>query len=290
MKEVIKVSDILYKVKTKIIIDSISFSVNDSDSFALLGENGSGKSTLIDLILNDLRSDNGNVIFFGKQKNNFNNIGIVYDHLPLFPLLKVNEIIRYFTTIHKLDYKEIKILYFEIFEIEKIANSFIKELSQGERKRVGLLLSIIHNPTLLILDEPFANLDPTITDRIWRILRQDNRTIFFTTHNWKDVEKLATKIGFIYEGKLIQKPQSPKEIIKDLPAGKKVTINKNTKLNDKFINLNYYKHDDELHIFLDKEKDILDMINKTTNNFSVQDIGLKDAYLYHIAKCKNVVL
>ena len=289
MKEVIKISDILYKVKTKIIIDSISFFVNDSDSFALLGENGSGKSTLIDLILNNLRSDNGDVVFFGKQKNNFNNIGIVYDHLPLFPLLKVNEIIRYFTTIHKLDYKEIKILYFEIFEIEKIANSFIKELSQGERKRVGLLLSIIHNPNLLILDEPFANLDPTIIDRIWKILRQDNRTIFFTTHNWKDVEKLATKIGFIHEGKLIQKPQSPKKIIKDLPAGKKVTVNKNTKLNDKFIHLNYYKHNDELHIFLDKEKDILDMINKTTNNFSVQDIGLKDAYLYHTAKCKNFV-
>ena len=290
MKEVIKISDILYKVKTKIIIDSISFSVNDSDSYALLGENGSGKSTLIDLILNDLKSDNGNVVFFGKQKNNFKNIGIVYDHLPLFPLLKVNEIIRYFTTIHKLDYKEIKTLYFEIFEIEKIANSFIKKLSLGERKRVGLLLSIIHNPNLLILDEPFSNLDPTITDRIWRILRQNNRTIFFTTHNWKDVEKLATKIGFIYEGKLIQKSQSPNEIIKNLPAGKKVTVNKNTKLNDKLINLNYYKHDDELHIFLDKEKDILDMIIKTTTNFSVQDIGLKDAYLYHISKCKKVVL
>lgn len=290
MKEVIKISDILYKVKTKIIIDSISFSVNDSDSYALLGENGSGKSTLIDLILNDLKSDNGNVVFFGKQKNNFKNIGIVYDHLPLFPLLKVNEIIRYFTTIHKLDYKEIKTLYFEIFEIEKIANSFIKKLSLGERKRVGLLLSIIHNPNLLILDEPFSNLDPTITDRIWRILRQNNRTIFFTTHNWKDVEKLATKIGFIYEGKLIQKSQSPNEIIKNLPAGKKVTVNKNTKLNDKLINLNYYKHDDELHIFLDKEKDILDMITKTTTNFSVQDIGLKDAYLYHISKCKKVVL
>tara|TARA_B100000768_G_C11283481_1_gene380253 strand:+ start:1431 stop:2303 length:873 start_codon:yes stop_codon:yes gene_type:complete len=290
MKEVIKISDILYKVKTKIIIDSISFSVYDSDSYALLGENGSGKSTLIDLILNDLKSDNGNVVFFGKQKNNFKNIGIVYDHLPLFPLLKVNEIIRYFTTIHKLDYKVIKTLYFEIFEIEKIANSFIKELSLGERKRVGLLLSIIHNPNLLILDEPFSNLDPTITDRIWRILRQNNRTIFFTTHNWKDVEKLATKIGFIYEGKLIQKSQSPNEIIKNLPAGKKVTVNKNTKLNDKLINLNYYKHDDELHIFLDKKKDILDMITKTTTNFSVQDIGLKDAYLYHISKCKKVVL
>ena len=68
MKEVIKVSDILYKVKTKIIIDSISFFVNDSDSFALLGENGSGKSTLIDLILNNLRSDNGDVVFFWKAK------------------------------------------------------------------------------------------------------------------------------------------------------------------------------------------------------------------------------
>lgn len=286
MKEVIKVFNVSYKVKTKSIVDSVSFSVNNNDIFALLGENGSGKSTLIDLMLGDLKTDSGYVNFFGKKNSNFNNVGIVYDHLPLFPLLKVFEIIRYFSSIHKLNYKTIESEYFETFDIDKISNNFIKELSQGERKRVGLLLSIIHNPTLLILDEPFANLDPTITDRIWKVLTQHNRTIFLTTHNWKEIEKIATKVGFVFNGKLLSGVNSPKEILKSLPSSKKIIISNTINMDDKLQKLDFYKHDDELHIFFDKKNDMLNMVNEFTNNYTVQDVSLKDAYLYYITQIK----
>lgn len=291
MKEVINISEISYKVKEKTIIDNISFTVNEGESFALLGENGAGKSTLIDLMLNDLKPTKGTVAFFGTKKHNFTHVGIVYDHLPLFPLLKVHEIIRYFTTIHKLTYKNISNQYFDTFGINKISNSYIKELSQGERKKVGLLLAIIHNPDLLILDEPFANLDPTIIDRIWKTLNRQGRTIFFSTHNWKDVEKIATKIGFISKGKLILAPQSPNAILNQLPAKKKIIISsKNELLINDLINLNYYIHDDEIHIFLNNEKEIMPIINKHTMNFSIQDVGLKDAYLFYVKNKNTTVL
>jgi ABC-type multidrug transport system ATPase subunit len=290
MKEIIKVSDISYKIKNKTIVNGINFSVNENDTFALLGENGSGKSTLIDLMLNDLKTSSGYVNFFGKQKSNFVNVGIVYDHLPLFPLLKVFEIIRYFSSIHKLNYRTIKIKYFEIFEINKISNNLIKELSQGERKRVGLLLAVIHNPSLLILDEPFANLDPTIIDRIWKVLKQNNRTIFLTTHNWKDIEKIATRIGFIYKGKLVSQTKSPKEIITNLPYDKKVILSNTINIDNRLNSLDFYKHDNELHIFFNKKMDVLNIVNKFTNNFTVQDVDLKDAYLYYIKNNKEVML
>jgi len=290
MKEVISISEISYKVKEKTIIDHISFTVNEGESFALLGENGAGKSTLIDLILNDLKPTIGTVSFFGNKKHDFTHVGIVYDHLPLFPLLKVHEIIRYFSTIHKLMYQNIVNQYFNIFGIDKISNSYIKELSQGERKRVGLLLAIIHNPVLLILDEPFANLDPTIIDSIWKTLKQESRTIFFSTHNWKEVEKIATKIGFISNGKLMLTPQSPNDILNLLPAKKKITISSKTDLGSNLSNLNYFYHDDEIHIFLDNEKDILGIINKYTMNFSIQDVGLKDAYLFYSKNIKDTIL
>lgn len=290
MKELIKVSNISYKVKNKTIVDGVSFSVNENDTFALLGENGAGKSTLIDLMLNDLKPNNGYVSFFSEKKNNFKNVGIVYDHLPLFPLLKVVEIIRYFSSIHQLDFKVIKSEYFEQFEIDKIANSFIKELSQGERKRVGLLLAIMHHPSLLILDEPFANLDPTIIDRIWKVLKQNNRTIFLTTHNWKEIEKIATKIGFIFNGKIISEIKSPTDIIKGLPSNKKVIISDTIKMNGKLTNLSFYNHDDDLHIFFDDQKDVLNIVNEFTTNYTVQDVGLKDAYLYYTANIKKEML
>lgn len=128
------VSDVSYQVKDKFILNNISFTVKKGETFALLGENGSGKSTLIDVILNDLKPNRGNIKFFEKPKACFDKVGIVYDHLPLFPLLKVIEIIKYFSLIHKLEFENIKKQYFEIFEIYKIQKTFIRELSLGEKK------------------------------------------------------------------------------------------------------------------------------------------------------------
>lgn len=281
MREKIKVAGITYKVKDKTIVDDICFSVNEEDTFALLGENGAGKSTLIDLMLNDLKPSSGSVHFFGEQKSNFARVGIVYDHLPLFPLLKVTEVIRYFSSIHKLDYKNIKRGYFELFDIDRLSDNYIKELSQGERKRVGLLLSVMHNPSLLILDEPFANLDPTIVDRIWKVLKQNGRTVFLTTHNWKEIEKIATRVCFIFNGKLLPETGSPEEIIKNLPADKKVIISNALNVKGKLNGLNSYTHDNEAHIFFEERSDILNAISEFTTNFTVQDVGLKDAYLYY---------
>ena len=283
MKDII-VSDITYTVKGKTILSNVSLSVDTQDSFALLGENGSGKSTLIDIILNDIKPDKGSVHFFENPKSNFNKIGVLYDHSPLFPMLKVEESIRYFTSIYGLKYQDIEKQYFEIFEIQKIQKTLTRELSQGERKRVGILLSIIHNPDLLVLDEPFANLDPTITERIWNTLKNKNRTIFFTTHDWKKAEKQANKIGFIYGGKIVHQPQSPKQILETLPALKKVTISNTDDIAKKLTDWPYYIYDESIHVFFDEKSDLLKTINTFTSNFSIQQVDLKDAYLFHVNK------
>ncbi len=280
------VSDVSYQVKDKIILNNISFTVTKGESFALLGENGSGKSTLIDVILNDLKPSKGYIKFFEKSKACFDKVGIVYDQLPLFSMLRVFEIIKYFTTIRKLEFENIKKKYFEIFEINKIQKSFIKELSQGEKKRVGILLALIHNPDLLILDEPFANLDPTITERLWKIIRNENRTIFFTTHNWKEAEKLAVKIAFIYKGKVLFEPQSPQSILNSLPALKIINFPKNENIIKLLTNYQYYLHDENINVFFNEDSKLLKDISQFTNNFSVQEVDLKDAYLFNINNYK----
>jgi len=284
MSTEINVFNISYKVKDKTILSDVSFSVEKGETFALLGENGSGKSTLIDIILGDISPNTGGVLFFERIQRCFNKVGVVYDHLPLFPLLRVNEIIKYFAVIHKLSFESIRSKYYSTFEIEKINNSFLKELSQGEKKRVGLLLSIIHNPDLLILDEPFANLDPTIIDRIWKAIKEENRTVFFTTHNWKEVEHLASKICFIFNGRIIGKPLHPAEILDNLPATKKITLTAGSEILSSISDYAYYRHNGDLNVFFNENTDLLSIVHKHTNNFSVQDVDLKDAYLYYINK------
>jgi len=288
--KVIEVSDISYKVKNKIIIDNMSFIVDEGNIFALLGENGSGKSTLIDIMLDDINANSGYVNFFEKKHTIFSNIGVVYDHLPLYPQLKVHEIIRYLSTIYKLEYSKVKKNYFEVFSINNIKDNFIKDLSQGERKRIGLLLSIINHPSLLILDEPFSNLDPIIYDKIWKVLKQENRTIFLTTHNWKEIEKIATNVGFIYKGKLIGNIKSPFKMINSLPFNKKIILTKSIDLINGLENFSYFENKDGLYIYFDKTKNVINVISKYTSNFTVQDVDLKDAYLYYTSKIKKITL
>jgi ABC-2 type transport system ATP-binding protein len=281
MKDIV-VSTISYRIKNKTILNQVSLTVEQGDSFALLGENGSGKSTLIDIILNDLKPSSGHVYFFENPITSFDGIGVLYDHLPLFPMLTVAESIHYFSTIYGLSYEKIETRYFDIFDIHKIQKTLIRELSQGEKKRVGILLSIMHNPKLLLLDEPFANLDPTIIERIWKMIQTPKRTVFFTTHDWKKAEKQATKIAFIYNGQIVGQPQSPKQILQALPASQKVIISNTDDATQKLNDYTYYISDGNVHIFFDQQSNLLDTIRSFTNNFSVQNVDLQDAYLFHI--------
>lgn len=147
-------------------------------------------------------------------------------------------------------------------------------------------MAIIHNPVLLILDEPFANLDPTITERIWKILKNDNRTIFYTTHNWKEAEKLAMKIAFIYNGKILIEPQSPQSVLNSLPELKKIIVPKNENIIKLLTNYKYYFHDENINIFIHDDSKFLKDISQLTNNFSIQEVDLKDAYLFNINNYK----
>ncbi len=280
----ITVKDIAYRVKEKLILEDINFIVKKGEAFALLGENGAGKSTLIDIILRDLTPTSGQISFFEKSSPDFSRMGVVYDQLPLFKTLRVYELIDYFSTIHKISYKQVKENYFEDFEIKKIGHSFIKELSQGEKKRVAILLALIHHPELLILDEPFANLDPTLIDRFWKLMIENNRTILFSTHNWKDAEKIADKVAFLYQGRLLSQPQKVEAIFASLPARKKIQLSFEKKLLATFSSYSYYIYDGSINIFFPENSNLLNAISKITGNFSIQDADLRDAYLFAIHK------
>lgn len=274
----IQILNISYTAQNKKILHDVSFTIKKEECFALIGKNGSGKSTLIDIMMQDLKQDHGKVILPGESKTNF---GVLYDHLPLMNSLKVKEILKYYCTLHKLSYRDISERYFDDFEIAPIEESFIRTLSLGEKKRVSILLVIMHDPDYLILDEPFANIDPTITERIWKHLKRKGRTLFFTTHNWSDAEKRADKLVFMTKGELIGDPVSPVDALRNLPAQKKLIFAHDESLEQSLGSNSYYVHDGNVVCFFENDHELMNTIVQHTSNFSIQNVDLTDVYLYN---------
>ncbi|WP_375559344.1 ABC transporter ATP-binding protein [Bernardetia sp. OM2101] len=279
----IEVNKVSYTYKGKTILSDVSLLVEEGDTFALLGENGSGKSTLIDVILGDITLSSGTIQVFGKTKPNFKKIGVVYDHLPFFPLLKVKEIISYFAAIYGVSASEVYEKYKVVFRLETIYESHIQQLSQGEKKRLAIMLSLLGNPKLLILDEPFSHIDPTIINSIWSVLKSENRTILYTTHDWGAIAQQANKVAFIRDGKMTGIPLDTSTFKEQLPGSKKIVTRYDDNVKNILTEYNYYTTSDEnVHIFCDdKDKSILSNIAKHTHNFSIQDTDIQDAYLYN---------
>lgn len=284
MGNLITLQNVSYFRNEKKILDNISFSVGKEEKIALLGSNGSGKSTLIDIITQDIKPTQGNVLFGNSSIYPKSRMGVLYGCLPLFPYLKVFEQLRYFTAIYRLNNKEIEKFYYKRLGIDKIIDSFIYQLSQGEKQKLGLLISIINNPELLIWDEPFSNLDPTIIDTFWGIVTSNKKAIFYSTHNWEDVMKKATKVCLLYEGKLLDEPRNPTELLASFPRQNVLIVGMDNSVSKVVKNYEYYKLDGYYYIFWNTEEPIIAEISKLTNNFSIKKISLIDYYRYKTSK------
>lgn len=284
MKELITIRNVSYFRNNRQILDNISFSVKKGEKIALLGNNGAGKTTLIDIMTQDIKPTSGEIFFGNTLTFPKESIGVLYGCLPVFPYLKVVEQIKYFVAIYRLDYKKIEENCFERFGIDRIRNLYIYQLSQGERQKLGLLISNLNNPDILIWDEPFHNLDPTIIDIFWGYVNTKEKTIFYSTHNWEDVIKKSTKVCLLYEGKLIEEPRSPIDILTTFPKQNMLIVGTDVPSHNIIKDYDYYEMDGCYYIFWSDEDPILSTISNLTNNFSVKKIGLIDYYRYKTSK------
>ncbi len=266
-------------IQEKIILEDISFDVYKGDVISILGPNGSGKSTLISIIMNDISPGNGEIFYNPNRKEVFKSIGVVYDNQIVFPYLKVSEYIDYFISIYNKSFEEVE-PFLALLDINKILNTQILKLSQGEKMKIAIFLAIFHNPKLLVMDEPFSGIDPTIINKITALIKKKSETIIMTSQNWDLAANISDKIIFLKEGKMINKVFSPKEYKQILPAGEKIIISNNEK-NANMLNCfdSYYIDDNEIAVFLTNNK-VLEQIQSYTNNFSVLETELKDLYLY----------
>ncbi|MDC9721231.1 MAG: ABC transporter ATP-binding protein [Urechidicola sp.] len=285
--KIIEVDSASKSVNGLTILSDVTFTSYNSEVLTIIGENGSGKTTLLGILLDDFKLSNGSVSYFPNKKKFFNNLGVVYDNQVIYPFLKVKELIKYFCAIRKVDYTliEPKI---ELFSLSSIEDRMIKNLSAGEKQKLSILLSKIHNPQFLIYDEPFSSIDPLIRAEIWNAVNTENTSVILTTHNWEFAEEISDRIILLHKGKMLCPASSPENIYNKLPSKQKVVISKNVFSNHNFNvlkKLRFYTHKDTVHIF-NVDDSFLQELSKITYNFSVLDVQLKDVY-YYLLPCGN---
>lgn len=193
-------------------VDDISFDIKQGSIFGLLGPNGAGKTTLIRMITGIFYQDEGSIMLDGKLFNptiDALKIGYMPEERGLYKKMKVGEQALYLAQLKGLEKNEAmqKIrTWFERLEMQSWWNKKVEDLSKGMSQKLQFVITVLHQPKLIILDEPFSGLDPLnanlIKDEIYR-LAQEGSTIIFSTHRMEQVEQICDHIVLVNLGKKI---------------------------------------------------------------------------------------
>ncbi|MFN8290057.1 MAG: ATP-binding cassette domain-containing protein [Chitinophagaceae bacterium] len=193
-------------------VDDISFSIDKGQIFGLLGPNGAGKTTLIRMITGIFYPDEGHINFDGKRFDPINDIaqiGYMPEERGLYKKMKIGEQTMYLAQLKGMNRSDAQARikeWFVKFNMESWWNKKVEDLSKGMSQKLQFVTTIVHDPRLVILDEPFSGLDPVntnlIKDEIYR-LAQHGATIIFSTHRMEQVEEICNHIVLINRGKKI---------------------------------------------------------------------------------------
>lgn len=194
MEEVIKIDNLHKSFKTVKAVNGISFVVKKGEFFAFLGENGAGKSTTISIMCSQLDFDSGNVEICGENvalnsKKIASKIGVVFQNSALDKSISVYDNLRYRAGLYGITgeaFKNRLNKLVELFHFEDYINRQVSKLSGGQLRRIDIARALLHNPEILILDEPTTGLDPQTRKNLWQVIdalrKEQGLTVFLTTH------------------------------------------------------------------------------------------------------------
>lgn len=202
------------KDKYKIAVKELSFQVYKGEIYGLLGPNGAGKTTTMRMLATLYKPTSGTAIIAGydvieEEEMIRKNIGFLTGDLQLEPNFTPNYLFDFFSKLYDVDYatKEArKEELFTRFGINEYGETKIQELSTGMKQKVSLAISMVHNPDIIIFDEPTNGLDilaaKTVTDYLLQ-LKKENKTVIISTHIFSLIEKLCDRVGIIFQGTMI---------------------------------------------------------------------------------------
>jgi ABC-type multidrug transport system ATPase subunit len=208
---VIKVDNISKHFGALKAVDDLSFEVQAGQVFGFLGQNGSGKSTTIRMLLSLIHPSSGNIELFGKSilKNRaviLEQVGAIIERPDLYPYLSATEHLQLFAKVRKQKVAASNITKtLEQVGLAHRAHDKVQSFSLGMKQRLGIAIALVHNPSLIILDEPTNGLDPQgiadIRALIQHLAKEEGKTVFVSSHLLSEIEQVANQILIIHQGK-----------------------------------------------------------------------------------------
>ena len=234
----LEVRNLTKKFEEIVAVDDISFNVEPGKIFGLVGRNGAGKSTTFRVILKILDATDGVILYNGEKinQNILDKIGFLPEEGSLIATYTVLELCQYYGSLKLMSYEEIRknlIYWLQEFNIVEFLNKKIKDLSKGNRQKIQFIISVLHDPEILILDEPFSGLDPVSVEELKNAIlkmKEQNKTIIFSSHRMEHVEKLCEDILLLEKGKALLQGN-----VKDIIENYEINGKKGNSLNDIFI-------------------------------------------------------
>ena len=214
MSPIIEIKELSKRFGKRLAVDNISFSIESGEIFGLVGPNGAGKTTTMRMLVTLLKPDKGEILVGGNSISKFPNetrriIGFMPDSFGVYGDMTVQEYLDFFGACYKIQPNQRAHLINDLLELVDLGHrrdDMVDTLSRGLKQRLGLARVLIHDPGILVLDEPASGLDPRARVEIRELLLEVARlgkTIIFSSHILADVGELCTRVGILEDGKLV---------------------------------------------------------------------------------------
>lgn len=281
MKKMLEIKNLTKYYGNVLGVKNLTLSLNEGETFGFIGSNGAGKSTTIRSIMNLINKNEG-VIFINGEEFNRDNvdlkelIGYLPSEINLYEDLTVKEIFDYHESFYNKNIHKRRIELVKRLKLDE--SKKIEDLSFGNLKKVGIILSLMHNPKLLILDEPTSGLDPIMQQVFYEILKEEKEkgtTIFYSTHILSEVSKICDRVGIIKNGELL-KIETIEELENKNLTYVTITSNDIDKIIDELKIDNYNKNNDTIRF---QNSMSIDSLIKCLSKYQIDKMLIEEATL-----------
>jgi len=217
----VEVTELTKVIKEKILVDRISFSVEEGEIFGLLGSNGSGKTTTFNMLTGLLTPSSGNIVILGKDIKEMKKpkleVGLVTQENSFYETPSVKENLEFFASQFGVPGNQAKERIKKLLDQMKLTNKMdvlASKLSGGMKKRLNMACAFVHDPKIIFLDEPTVGLDPIVRREVWAVineLHKTNKTIIITSHYMEEIEHLCNRVVIMFAGRVVAYG-TPKEL------------------------------------------------------------------------------